>query len=94
MVKADAELYVRERDLPRHIAVWPRELRDYSIPGHETIIAHIQKVLRATYAAALRGHWSYDVNRHVALLSALRAEQAGLRRLKAERAAACREDAA
>lgn len=93
MVDADAEHYDRERDLPRLMAVWPRELKDYSIPGTETIIAHTQKVLRACYASALRPEtkWAYDMNRHIALLTALKCEQARLEHLKEERAKACEE---
>lgn len=93
MIEADAPFYDRERDLPRHLAIWPRELRDYSIPGTETIIARIQKVLRACYAAALRDHWSYSVNRHIALLAALKCERARLAQLIEDRRKACGEAA-
>jgi len=88
MVEADSERYDRSH-LTRHMAIWPRELNDYSIPGTEQIIARVQKVLCACYAMALRDAWAYDTNRHIALLTALRCEQARLAELKQERRKAC-----
>ena len=77
------QLYQRESDLPYLIAVWPRELKDYSVGGTEYIIERIHKVVRAHYRAALQGHWSYgDGNRLIALRAALGAEKARLEHLK------------
>jgi hypothetical protein len=89
MIRADAEVYVRERDLPKLLAVWPKELHDHSIPGTERLIARVRTVLAATHAANLRGHWSHDVNRHIALLAALTAEQEQLAQMIQERRAFC-----
>jgi hypothetical protein len=93
MAEADAERYVRGRDLPKLIAVWPKETFDYSIPGTRHVIKRVQRVLRATYRLALSGHYSYSVNRHIGLLSALKAEQTRLAHLIEERRVACLEAA-
>ena len=86
MIDADAAEYIRERDLPKLLALWPKEINNYTFGGTEHIIKRLQEVLRATYRAALSGHWVYDVNRHIGLLTALKAEQAGLRKARELRA--------
>jgi hypothetical protein len=42
-----------------------------------------------TRRRALAGHWSYDLNRHLALLSAYKSELAGLRSERRETQPAC-----
>jgi len=42
------------------------------------VLAKLRRALRAERRRGLAGHWSYDLNRHVGLLSAYRGEQAGL----------------
>jgi hypothetical protein len=88
MIEAGANAYIRQRDLidKRLIALWPKEANDYSIPGTEVIIERLQKIVRATYGAGLRGHWSYDINRHMGLLQALKGEQRWLEDMKRQRA--------
>lgn len=98
-IEREADAYIRQRDLidKKLLALWPKEASNYSIPGTEQIIFRIQSALRATYRLAINGdasgnerpHWSYDVNRHMALLTALRGEQARLKHLLAERRAMC-----
>lgn len=83
LVEQGADNYNRQRDLPKLIAVWPRELEDMSLGGTEAIIAHIKKVLNAVRVSAIADHWSYDLGRHVGLMCALRAEERRLTALRA-----------
>jgi hypothetical protein len=78
MVAAGAAAYLRARDLPKLIALWPHELVDESLKGRRLVLAKLRRALRAERRRGLAGHWSYDLNRHVGLLSAYRGEQAGL----------------
>ena len=79
-VRDGASAYVRSRDLPRLIALWPRELEDPSPEGTLRILAKLRQALRAERVRAHSGHWSYDLNRHLGLLSAYRGELARLGR--------------
>ncbi len=78
MADAGAKVYVRSRDLPRLVALWPRELEDESAEGIRRVLATLRRALRAERRRAMSGHWSYDLNRHLALLSAYKAEAARL----------------
>ena len=82
MIAADAAAYARARDLPKLTALSPHELADGSIAGTERIAAKLASLARAQHALGLRGHWSYDLNRHLALLAALKAERAHLAHLR------------
>ena len=77
-VAAGALAYARARDLPKLIALWPRELDDYSEGGSRNVLAKLRRAFRAERRRALAGHWSYDLNRHLGLLSAYRGELARL----------------
>ena len=72
MADAGARIYLRARDLPKLIALWPRELADESPEGRLHVLGKLRRALRAERRRALSGHWSYDLNRHLGLLSALR----------------------
>ena len=76
MAEASARRYQRARDLPKLIALWPRELEDQSLPGGLRILAKLRRALRAERARATSGHWSYDLNRHLGLLCAYKGELA------------------
>ena len=76
MAKANARNYVRARDLPKLVALWPCELEDQSEAGSLRIITKLRRALRAERRRALAGHWSYDLNRHLGLLSAYEGELA------------------
>ena len=84
MAEAGAAAYVRSRDLPKLIALWPHELDDHSPEGCRHILAKLRRALRAERRRALSGHWSYDLNRHLGLISAYKGELAGSRRLEAQ----------
>jgi hypothetical protein len=81
LAETGAAAYVRARDLPKLLALWPRELEDRSADGCRHILAKLRRALRAERRRALSGHWSYDLNRHLGLLSAYKGELAGLIRL-------------
>jgi hypothetical protein len=82
MVDAGAGCYVRARDLPRLIALWPHELADQSSEGSLLILTKLRRALRAERRRALAGHWSYELNRHLGLMTAYKAELALMRRAK------------
>nr|WP_246810198.1 DUF6477 family protein [Methyloligella sp. GL2] len=81
VTRAGAHDYRRPRDLPKLLPLWPEELEDRSYAGTETIANRLAAALRTERRRALANHWSYDLNRHLALLSAYKAEQAYLARL-------------
>ena len=83
MAAAGAKAYSRARDLPKLIALWPHELDDASAEGCRLVLGKLRRALRAERRRARSGHWSYDLNRHLALVTAYKAEAW---RLKAEEA--------
>lgn len=76
--RATAEAYRRDLHLPGLLALWPAELADDSHAGRQRIVARLHRALRAERTRGRAGHWTYDLNRHIALLGALRVETAGL----------------
>ena len=84
MAEADAKVYVRPRDLPKLIALWPHELADESPEGRRFVLAKLRRALRAERRLGLAGHWSYDLNRHLGLISAYKGEFAALNRSRGE----------
>jgi len=74
VVAAGAEAYCRERDLPRLIGMIG--ITDVE-PGE--LIGRLRKALRAERNKARSGHWTYDLNRHIALRQAYVAETERLR---------------
>lgn len=82
MVDAGAGCYVRARDLPRLIALWPRELCDQTPEGSLLILSKLRRALRAERRRALAGHWSYELNRHLGLTTAYKAELGMMRRAR------------
>jgi hypothetical protein len=79
MTDAGAHRYARQRDLAKLIPLWPREIEDQSQKGALHILAKLRRALRAERTRGLAGHWSYDLNRHLGLLSAFKAELASYR---------------
>ncbi len=78
MVAAGAAVYVRNRDLPKLFALEARALADDSIAGTEHIVMRLAALARAQARLGRKRHWSYDLNRHLAVLIALKAERAHL----------------
>jgi hypothetical protein len=79
MVDSGARCYRRARDLPCLLPLWPRELADFTAGGTLRILARLRRALRAERRRARAGHWSYELNRHIALLAAYKGEIAFLR---------------
>jgi len=76
LVRAGAGLYERRRHLPWLAKATPAEIEsDDPATGH-AIIARLERSLRAERRRGRAGHWTYDINRHIALSQALAAERA------------------
>lgn len=71
--------YVRAKDLPPLIPLWPAELDDYTKEGTAYILAKINQYLRAERRRSIKSHWSYNLTKHVALVVAYHHE---MQRLK------------
>ncbi len=72
---AGVEAYVRQRHLPRILPVGPDEIADESVAGRRRIVARLARALRAERNRGRSGHWTYDLNRHIALRQAYVAER-------------------
>ena len=79
--KIAARPYDRLSQLPRLIGLWPSEMQDYSAAGTSRILALLRKALRLERSRGRSGHWTYDLNRHLALAESVKAERAHLREL-------------
>jgi hypothetical protein len=73
---ASAVRYVRTRDLPKLLPLWPHEIEALSGADHARLLAKLRRALRSERQLGLGGHWAYDLARHVQLLRAYRAETA------------------
>ena len=80
VITAGRESYDRVRHLPRILAVGPAEIEDLSQAGRRAIVAKLARALRAERSRGRAGHWTYDLNRHIALSQAYAAETAAGRR--------------
>ena len=74
-IAAGREAYDRERHLPRIISVGPGELTDRTEAGRALILRKLARALRAERNRGRAGHWTYDLNRHIALNQAYAAER-------------------
>ena len=70
--------YERDRHLPRVIPVGPDEIADVSPGGRTAILRKLARALRAERNRGRSGHWTYDLNRHIALRQAYAAERRGI----------------
>ena len=84
-LKAGAGVYQRTRDLPRLARVLPGEIAAESAEGLAVILTRLERALRAERNRAKSGHWTYDLNRHIALRQAYLAERQRLEMMKAGR---------
>jgi hypothetical protein len=71
---ASASRYVRARDLPKLLPLWPHEIEALSSVDHARLLARLRRALRSERQRGLSGHWAYDLARHAQLLRAYRAE--------------------
>jgi hypothetical protein len=83
--RAGAKAYDRSRDLPGLIRIDPRTCGAQDIGDLEAIVARLERALRAERRKARSGHWTYDLNRHIALRQAHLAETARLVAMKREK---------
>ena len=82
-LRAGAALYDRQRDLPRLIRVDVRPAECET--DVEAIVQRLARALRAERNRARSGHWTYDLNRHIALRQAYLAESDRLAALRRDR---------
>ncbi|MFN3889009.1 MAG: hypothetical protein ACK4MV_01335 [Beijerinckiaceae bacterium] len=78
-VSSGAALYERTRNLPR---VLPLMAGECAGPEPETtarIVRRLADALRRERRLGRAGHWTYDLNRHIALAQAWKAESDALR---------------
>jgi hypothetical protein len=82
------EPYDRQRHLPRVLPVAPENIDDGGEEAGRRIVRRLAAALRAERTRGRAGHWTYDLNRHLALMQAYRAERrrlvelAGARRVR------------
>lgn len=85
-----AALYARQRILHRLLRGFPTDFPEMEPDRTRLIVRRLAAALRAERALGRAGHWTYDINRHIALRQAYLAESLALRRA----AAAARSGAA
>jgi hypothetical protein len=73
-VRAGVGLYDRARDLPGLVRADPFAPAPETPEAVRAIVARLERALRAERNRARSGHWTYDLNRHVALRQAYVAE--------------------
>ncbi len=73
-----AAQYDRIRHLPKILNMSRDELAALSVEGRRRLVARLTRLARNSARAGRSGHWSYDPNRHIAILGALRAERQAL----------------
>jgi hypothetical protein len=81
-VRAGACAYDRRRDLPGLIRLDPFRPVPENRDGVEDIVARLRSALRAERNRARASHWTYDLNRHIALRQAYVAESERLAALQ------------
>jgi len=74
-----ANHYERMRHLPALLTLWPSEIEDFGKAATKEIIERLEKALASERRKGRARHWCYDINRHMALANALKAERSFLR---------------
>lgn len=69
-----AQRYVRKRDLPRLLPLWPAELETPTAAAHLALISKLRRALRRERQRGTSADWTYDLARHTQLLAAYRSE--------------------
>jgi hypothetical protein len=75
VVRSGSDSYDRRLHLPRILPVGPVEIADVSLAGRRAIVRRLARALRAERNRGRAGHWTYDLNRHIALAQAYAAER-------------------
>jgi hypothetical protein len=84
-IRAGAAAYDRARDLPALVRLDPSSEIADTAEAVGTIVARLERALRAERSRARSGHWTYDLNRHIALHQAYLAETQRLAAIRAGR---------
>jgi len=79
VIDEGARLYRRETVLPRLLPMTMTDLGDDSVESSRRLCLRLLSALRRERSRGRAGHWSYDINRHIGLLQAYKAEQMRLR---------------
>jgi len=85
VVRAGEVAYDRRRHLPGLARATRQELDSDDPAVARTIVARLMRALRHERQRGRAGHWSYDINRHIALMQAIAAERRRLRPARAGR---------
>jgi hypothetical protein len=80
-----SEGYCRTDILPGLLGLWPREVEDYSAEGTLALILKLKRALRAERKRGQARSFTYSLNRHMRLVSALKHEISFLKSLRAPR---------
>jgi hypothetical protein len=81
-IRAGVAGYERARDLPKLARLDPADFSADTIEAIDAILSRLRRALRAERNRARSGHWTYDLNRHIALRQAYLAESERLEALK------------
>lgn len=73
--RAGQQRYERARHLPWLARATPDEIASSDPEVTRTIVSRLARALRAERSRGRAGHWTYDMNRHIALKQALSAER-------------------
>ena len=87
-VAGGAALYERARSLPRVLPLMPSECAGPEPQTTRAIVRRLADALRRERRLGRAGHWTYDLNRHIALAQAWKAESERLARRQASGAQA------
>ena len=74
-VRAGEARYERKRHLPWLARATPDEIASDDPAVTRSIVTRLARALSAERRRGRAGHWSYDINRHIALMQALAAEK-------------------
>lgn len=74
-IQAGIALYTRQACLPRLLPLLPGEIADDSEAARRRIVVRLARALRAERRRGRAGHWTYDLNRHIALHQAYEGER-------------------
>ncbi|BCP52775.1 hypothetical protein K32_13920 [Kaistia sp. 32K] len=75
VVAAGVAAYRRQTSLPPLLPMMPEEMADNGEAMRRRIVARLARALRAERMRGRAGHWTYDINRHIALRQAYEAER-------------------
>jgi hypothetical protein len=85
LINAGRETYDRGRMLVRLLPVGPDDILGHEPETTRRIVLKLARALRTERARGRAGHWTYDLNRHVGLVQALKAEEERLAAAARER---------